>query len=134
MAAKSQAITNGAGRLERLLREIALWGTAGVALIVLLALFSYTPNDPGWSSSGDGGQVHNLIGPWGAGVANGLLSFAGYIAFVLPVLMFLMGFVLYRGKVDDDVLNIAPAWRAVALLAASLALMALATLHVGASR
>src|SRR5689334_9464054 len=115
MAAKSQAVTHGAGRLDRLLREIALWGTAGVALILLVALFSYTPNDPGWSSSGNGGQVHNLIGPFGASVANGLLSFCGYVAYILPVLMFLMGLVLYRGKVENDVLEIAPAWRAVAL-------------------
>ena len=81
MAAKSQAIANGAGRLERLLREIALWGTASVALILLVALFSYAPEDPGWSSSGGGGAVQNLIGPTGAWLADVLLSLAGYVAY-----------------------------------------------------
>jgi S-DNA-T family DNA segregation ATPase FtsK/SpoIIIE len=132
MAAKSQAIANGAGRLERLLREIALWGTASVALILLVALFSYAPQDPGWSSSGEGGAVRNLIGPTGAWLADVLLSLAGYVAYALPVMVFLMGLILYRGRIEGDVLQIAPAWRALALLLSALALMALASLHVGA--
>ncbi|MGQ0586390.1 MAG: DNA translocase FtsK [Gammaproteobacteria bacterium] len=132
MAAKSQAIANGAGRLERLLREVALWGTASVALILLVALFSYAPEDPGWSSSGSGQSVHNLIGPTGAWLADVLLSLAGYVAYVLPLMVFLMGLVLYRGRIEGDLLQIAPAWRAVALLLSALALMALASLHVGA--
>jgi S-DNA-T family DNA segregation ATPase FtsK/SpoIIIE len=132
MAAKSQAIANGAGRLERLLREIALWGTASIALILLVALFSYAPEDPGWSSSGGGGPVQNLIGPTGAWLADVLLSLAGYVAYALPVMVFLMGLILYRGRIEADVLQIAPAWRALALLLSALALMALAALHVGA--
>jgi S-DNA-T family DNA segregation ATPase FtsK/SpoIIIE len=131
MAAKSQAIANGAGRLERLLREIALWGTASIALILFVALISYAPEDPGWSSSGSGAAVQNLIGPTGAWLADVLLSLAGYVAYVLPVMVFLMGLVLYRGRIEGDVLQIAPAWRALALLLSALALMALAALHVG---
>src|SRR5689334_4742972 len=132
MAAKSQAIATGAGRLKRLLREVALWGTASVALILLVALFSYAPEDPGWSSSGAGGAVQNLIGPTGAWLADVLLSLAGYVAYALPVMVFLMGLILYRGRIEGDVLQIAPAWRALALLLSALALMALASLHVGA--
>ena len=132
MAARSQAVATGAGRVERLLREAALWGTASIALILLVALFSYQPDDPGWSSSGSGGSVRNLIGPTGAWLADVLLSLAGYVAYVLPVMVFLMGLVLYRGRIEGDVLQIAPAWRAVALLLAALALMALAALHLGA--
>jgi S-DNA-T family DNA segregation ATPase FtsK/SpoIIIE len=133
MAARSQAVVSGAGRVERLLREVALWGTASVALILLVALFTYQPDDPGWSSSGSGGAVQNLIGPTGAWLADVLLSLAGYVAYVLPVMVFLMGLMLYRGRIEADVLQIAPAWRAVALLLAALALMALAALHLGAS-
>jgi DNA segregation ATPase FtsK/SpoIIIE, S-DNA-T family len=133
MAARSQAVVDGSGRLERLLREVALWGTACVALILLIALFSYHPDDPGWSSSGSGGAVRNMIGPTGAWVADVLLSLAGYVAYVLPVMVFLMGLVLYRGKIDGDVLQIAPAWRAVALLLAALSLMGLSHMHLGAN-
>ena len=134
MAARSQAIVNGggSGRLERLLREVALWGTASIALILLVALFSYQPDDPGWSSSGSGGAVRNLVGPTGAWLADVLLSLAGYVAYVLPLVLFLMGLVLYRGRIAGDALQIAPAWRAVALLLAALGLMALAALHLGA--
>jgi DNA segregation ATPase FtsK/SpoIIIE, S-DNA-T family len=134
MASKSQAVAAGAGRVERLLREVALWGTASVAVILLVALFSYQPDDPGWSSSGSGGAVRNLIGPTGAWLADVLLSLAGYVAYVLPVMVFLMGLVLYRGRIGGDVMQIAPAWRAVALLVAALALMALCHLHLGADR
>jgi S-DNA-T family DNA segregation ATPase FtsK/SpoIIIE len=134
MAAKSQAIANGAGRLERLLREIALWGTASIALILLVALFSYSPDDPGWTSTGWGDPAHNLIGPFGARLANLLLSLTGYVAYVLPVMVFLMGLLLYRGRIEGDVLQIGPGWRALALLLSALALMALAHLHVGSSK
>jgi S-DNA-T family DNA segregation ATPase FtsK/SpoIIIE len=134
MAAKSQAIANGAGRLERLLREIALWGTASIALILLVALFSYSPDDPGWTSTGWGDPAHNLIGPFGARLANLLLSLAGYVAYVLPVMVFLTGLLLYRGRIEGDVLQIGPGWRALALLLSALALMALAHLHVGPSK
>ena len=133
MAARSQAVANGGGRLERLLREVALWGTATVALILSVALFSYHADDPGWSSSGSGGAVRNLAGPTGAWIADVLLSLAGYVAYVLPLVLFLMGLVLYRGRVAGDGLQIAPAWRAVALLLAALALMALSALHLGAN-
>ncbi|HUS24158.1 MAG TPA: DNA translocase FtsK 4TM domain-containing protein [Candidatus Binatia bacterium] len=115
------------------MREMALWCAAGVALIVLVALFSYRPEDPGWSSSGDGGSVKNLVGPAGAWLADVLLSLSGYVAFVLPVMVFLLGLFLYRGRDGEDVLQIAPGWRALALLIAALSLMALSALHVGAS-
>jgi DNA segregation ATPase FtsK/SpoIIIE, S-DNA-T family len=131
---RNQAVVPGPGRVERLLREVTLWGTGALALLLLLALFSYHPDDPGWSSSGSGTAVHNLAGVTGAMLANLLLSLAGYVAFVLPVMLFLFGWFIYRGKVADDVLQIAPAWRAVALLVAAIALMALSTLHVGAER
>ena len=32
MAAKSQAVANGGTRVERLLREVVLWGAASIAL------------------------------------------------------------------------------------------------------
>jgi DNA segregation ATPase FtsK/SpoIIIE, S-DNA-T family len=133
MAARSQAIANGGGRLERIVREAAFWAMASVALILLVALFSYAPEDPGWSSSGSGGAVQNLVGPTGAWLADVLLSLAGYVAYVLPVMVFLMGLMLYRGRIAEEVLRIAPAWRAIALLFAALALMALAALHLAPS-
>ena len=121
MAAKSQAIANGAGRLERLLREIALWGTASVALILLVALFSYSPDDPGWSSSGNGGAVQNLIGPTGAWLADVLLSLAGYVAYALPVThgIRLLQDVMLRGGTDE-------LWQFAALAVIALVTLALA--------
>ena len=72
-------------RLERLSREAALLVLFGIALSLLLALFSFHPDDPGWSSTGAGDGVRNLFGPVGAWVADVLLSLSGYVALIAAV-------------------------------------------------
>jgi S-DNA-T family DNA segregation ATPase FtsK/SpoIIIE len=72
-------------RLERLSREAALLVLFGIALSLLLALFSFHPDDPGWSSTGAGDGVRNLFGPVGAWVADVLLSLFGYVALIAAV-------------------------------------------------
>jgi len=69
-----------ARRLERLTREVFLLLLFGMALSLLLALFSFHPGDPGWSSTGSGEPVRNLFGPVGAWVSDVLLSLFGYVA------------------------------------------------------
>ncbi|WP_421717511.1 DNA translocase FtsK [Algiphilus sp.] len=78
-ASVSRAATH-ARRLERLTREVVLLLLFGMALSLLLALFSFHPGDPGWSSTGSGDPVRNLFGPVGAWVADVLLSLFGYVA------------------------------------------------------
>lgn len=63
-----------------------------IALVALclyfsLALLSYHPEDPGWSYTGSGGDVENLVGASGAWIADVLFFILGYLAFVLPVLL-----------------------------------------------
>ncbi len=130
---KTQAVTPGAGLLDRLLREVVLWGTGFAALILLVALLSFSSADPGWSSSGSGAPVQNLVGSSGAWLADVLLSLCGYVAFTLPVIFLLAGLYFYRGKVASDGLRIAPGWRALALFVSALAMMTLLALHVGSN-
>ncbi len=54
----------------RIVREGALIGLAVVCLYLLLALFSYDGNDPGWSSTGSNSQIANAGGPTGAWLAD----------------------------------------------------------------
>ncbi len=104
---------------------------AAVAVVLLLALGSYAAGDPGWSYSGDGGPPRNLIGGFGALVADLLLFLFGRPAFLLPVVMLVAAVLIFRNRVDA----LQPASRAnlavrvggfVLMLAAS---CALTTLH-----
>jgi S-DNA-T family DNA segregation ATPase FtsK/SpoIIIE len=75
------------------LREGALIACCALALYLLLALGTYSPTDPGWSSTGHGGAIENAGGPTGAWVADVLLSLFGRVAYLFPVLL---GFRAYR--------------------------------------
>ena len=52
------------------IRESIAIALVVVALVLLTALFTFSPADPGWSYSGEGGPVENRIGPFGALVAD----------------------------------------------------------------
>ncbi len=130
---KSQAVLDGPGWMQRQLREAGLVAAVSLALFLIIALLSHHPDDPGWSSSGAGGNVHNLIGSIGAWTADVLLSLFGYVAFLLPALVALVGWFVYRGKGLDETRHIAPVWRSGALLLCALSLCALTALHIGGS-
>ena len=49
-------------RSKKLLAEGALIGWIALCLVLLLALLTYSSEDPGWSHTGSRGDVANLIG------------------------------------------------------------------------
>ncbi|WP_180131823.1 DNA translocase FtsK [Rhodoferax sp. BLA1] len=57
-----------------------LWLLIGLVLLVLwlLALLSYSPLDPAWSTSGNGEPLHNYAGHVGAWLADGSYFLLGY--------------------------------------------------------
>lgn len=73
--------------LTRLIREALFYGLAAVALYLLVALFTYTPTDPGWSHSSPGGPVANAGGRAGAWLADILFTVCGYLAYLFPVMV-----------------------------------------------
>jgi len=77
--------------VARGLREGALIVFGAVALVLLLALASFDPQDPGFTSTGEPGPVANLIGPIGAFLADVFLEVFGGPAFLFPVLLGLFG-------------------------------------------
>jgi S-DNA-T family DNA segregation ATPase FtsK/SpoIIIE len=102
-----------------------------VALVLLVALVSFAPGDPGWSYSGDGLGVRNRVGPFGAVLADVLLFLFGRPAYLLPVMLFVAAWLIFRNRMAE----LAPASRVnaavrvggfVLLLAAS---SGLASLH-----
>ena len=117
--------------LERLPGEAALLACTGLALFLLGTLLSYSPNDPGWSSSGNGEPVRNLMGSAGAWIADVLLSLFGYGAFFLPWAVLWMGIRVFRGDADEHPLP--RPLRAICWFIAFGCLAALCAMHVGAS-
>jgi len=69
------------------LREGAFIGVSAVCAYLLLALFTYSTSDPGWSATGSGGSIHNAGGITGAWLADVFFSLVGYAAFLFPALL-----------------------------------------------
>ncbi|PUE47485.1 cell division protein FtsK [Limnohabitans sp. 2KL-1] len=63
---------------SRFAQEILLLLGAGLLLWLVLALWSYQPQDPAWSTSGSGEVVRNWVGKWGAWVADLAYFLMGY--------------------------------------------------------
>jgi S-DNA-T family DNA segregation ATPase FtsK/SpoIIIE len=80
------------------LREAALWVFGAWALIMLVALVTYSPLDPGFSHTGDGGPVRNQIGTVGAWFADVSFSLFGVPAYLFPVMVGLAGWILFAAR------------------------------------
>ncbi|MCB1735730.1 MAG: DNA translocase FtsK 4TM domain-containing protein [Gammaproteobacteria bacterium] len=69
-----------------------------LALYLFIALFSYDGADPGWSHSGGQDPVANNAGVVGAWFADIVLYLLGYVAYLLPVLVGFVGWLVFRGR------------------------------------
>lgn len=67
-----------------------------LATYVLLALSSFHSSDPGWSQSNFEGEILNLTGAVGAWCADVLFYFFGYTAYLIPIIMALTGWLLFK--------------------------------------
>ena len=75
------------------------------AILVALALISYSPHDPSLNVAADSSALHsarNWIGPVGAYGADLLFQGFGYAAFLLPVGMFIVGSRWFRSEVVES--------------------------------
>jgi DNA segregation ATPase FtsK/SpoIIIE, S-DNA-T family len=107
----SQSSTAGGARFTHAvvkgLREGAAFLLAALALVLLLALASFHAGDAGWSFSGDGQPTRNLTGDVGAMVADILLFLVGRPAFLLPVILLVAAWYIFRNRMAE----LAPATR-----------------------
>ena len=74
-------------RSKRLLAEGALIGWIALCSILLLALLSYSPDDPGWSHTGSRADISNAVGLAGAWVADIFYALFGVMAYLFPALL-----------------------------------------------
>ena len=84
--------------VSRSLREGTLWVLGALALLLLLALLSYHPHDPGFSDTGEPGPVSNLIGPVGAWLAGFFLFLFGRPAYLFPVMLGFAGWLVHKDQ------------------------------------
>jgi DNA segregation ATPase FtsK/SpoIIIE, S-DNA-T family len=84
--AQKKAAAGRSALLSRVLREGAAIAVGMAALVLAVALLSFHASDPGFSSTGTGDPVRNLIGVAGAWVADLLLFLFGRPAILLPLL------------------------------------------------
>ena len=74
--------------VSRRLSEVTGVALFGASLLCLVALVSYSPDDPAWFffNSGSGPQTLNFAGPTGAFISEAAFQLLGYSAFLIPIL------------------------------------------------
>src|SRR5580693_4466941 len=88
--------------VSRSLREGTLWVLGALALLLLLALFSYHPHDPGFADTGEPGPVGNWIGPVGAWLSGFFLFMFGRPAYLFPVMLAYAGWLVHKNQPLPD--------------------------------
>ncbi len=84
---KGDEVAEKTTTVARILREGMLIGLMLTCAFIALALISYSANDPGWSTTGDGNAIQNAGGPTGAWLADVFFSLFGNIAYLFPMLL-----------------------------------------------
>ena len=87
------------------LREGALWIFGALALILLAALVTYNPSDPGFSYTGDASRVHNAVGPLGAFIADLFYLLFGRPAYLFPAMLAYAGWLIFRSRRPTEALT-----------------------------
>jgi S-DNA-T family DNA segregation ATPase FtsK/SpoIIIE len=112
------------------LRESAAIALATLALVLLVALITFNPTDPGFSCVGCGEIVHNRVGPAGAWVSSLLFSLFGRPAYLLPVMLGIAAARTWRAARTSEPLSTAThAIRALGFAVLLLCSCSLATIH-----
>ncbi len=81
--------------VQRLL-EAGLLFFSAFALFMVLALLSFDPADPGWAQTGYQTPVRNLGGAVGAYLSDLLLNLFGLVAYSLPFVVAVVGWLLFQ--------------------------------------
>ena len=88
--------------VQRLVREGSLICYFLLALFLLIALMSYSPNDPAYFSTGAGSEVENSVGVYGAYISDILFQLFGYLSYTIPLLLI---YKIYTGFRENSLEN-----------------------------
>lgn len=88
---KSKPETGMSEQLQRRLRESVILLLVPIAIYLALCLFTYSPQDPGWSYVGTPGRApQNMGGSMGAMLADLFFYFFGIFAYAFPLILLLI--------------------------------------------
>ncbi len=77
-------------------REVLAILVAVVSILMLIALLTFHVSDPSWSHTGGYGQVRNACGIFGAWFADIVMFLFGYVAYLVPVALVVIGWNAFR--------------------------------------
>jgi DNA segregation ATPase FtsK/SpoIIIE, S-DNA-T family len=97
---KTGNVDESAQAMKRRLAEAAFLVILVVAVYLLLTLASHHPDDPGWSRETAQEQVRNLGGTFGAWLSDLFLVLFGYMAYMAPLLIGLVGVRILRERTE----------------------------------
>jgi S-DNA-T family DNA segregation ATPase FtsK/SpoIIIE len=105
---------------------------AGIAL--LLSLVSYSPQDPSWNTQTMRGvKPHNLLAPAGSYLADFCLQLMGLGSFVIPVLVFVLGWKWLRSQaIESQPVKVAGAAALLLFSCTALAIVPVGRIYGGA--
>lgn len=86
-------------------REVLVFASMIIAIFLFLALFSYHPDDPGWSHSVTANDVHNSAGAVGAWIADITLYVFGYFGYLIPLMILTSGWRLFQLRRKKEPFN-----------------------------
>ncbi len=69
-----------------------------LALFLFISLWSFSPEDPGWTKATDVTEIHNAGGRAGAGFSSLFLHLFGYLAFLFPFMVVYAGYLVFRER------------------------------------
>ena len=96
-------------KVIRGLKESVFFLFIAISLYLFIALFTYSPSDPGWSHSIaetiDPSKLHNSGGKFGAWFSDLFLYLFGYLGFLFPAMLLYSGWLVYRGRNEEEVFH-----------------------------
>ena len=129
---KKQPGTVSGIEVVRYIREISFIFMVAGALFIALALFTYHPDDPGWTQAVSVTEIHNDGGIVGAWIANVLLYLFGYPGYLFPLVFIFDGWRIFKSRRDDATASrLLVALRVFGFILLFCGCCALAWLHIG---
>ncbi len=105
MKAKSRL----SAQVVRGIKESVFFLFIAISLYLFMSLLTYSPADPGWSHSIaeniDPSKLDNSGGKFGAWFSDLFLYLFGYLAFLFPTMLLYSGWLVYRGRHEEDVFH-----------------------------
>jgi DNA segregation ATPase FtsK/SpoIIIE, S-DNA-T family len=87
------------------LREVFVFASLIIAIYLFIALFTYHPDDPGWSHSVTATDINNSAGTIGAWIADILLYVFGYFGYLIPLMFLISGWRWFQLRRNKEAFN-----------------------------